>query len=316
MKPVKLAAAAVVLAVAAFTAVHVAVRSEHAGNAAARNALAAIAPAHAALPAEPESFVGVYVPGVPQSVTPVGQFASRADTGLRIASYYSGWNEPFRTGFASALYSQRIIPLVQIEPTKVTLAAIADGSQDGYLVAYADAVRSYRHAVILSFAHEMNGAWYKWGYGHTSASVFIAAWRHLVTVFKAQGADNVTWLWTVNSLAVRGARVVNPDAWWPGSQYVTWVGIDGYYYGAQETFNSLFGPISTDIRAVTRDPILISETGAAPKAGQVAKIANLFAGVRADHLLGLVWFDAKGNEDWRIDTPAAYAAFRRAASGS
>ncbi len=315
MKPVKLAAAAVLLAVAAFAAVHVAMRSEHAGNAASRSALAAIAPAHAALPAGPEAYVGVYVPGVPQSVTPVEQFASRAGTRLGIASYYSGWNEPFRVDFASALYRLHIIPLVQIEPAKVTLAAIADGSQDGYLVSYANQVRSYRHAVILSFAHEMNGAWYRWGYGHASASVFIAAWRHIVTVFKAQGADNVTWLWTVNSLAVRGVKVVNPDAWWPGSQYVDWVGIDGYYYGAQQTFGGLFGPVMTDIRAVTRDPVLISETGVAPKAGQVAKIADLFAGVRADHLLGLVWFDAKGNEDWRIDTPAAFAAFAKAAGG-
>lgn len=161
----------------------------------------------------------------------------------------------------------------------------------------------------------MNGDWYSWGYRHTSAAEFVAAWRHVVTVFKEQGAGNVTWLWTVNSLAGGGTRIVNPDAWWPGSQYVTWVGIDGYYYRADETFATLFGPTVTDIRAVTRDPILIAETGAAPQADPIAKIADLFAGVRADHMLGLVWFDAKGNEDWRIDTPAAFAAFGRAAGG-
>lgn len=314
MKPLRLGVVAVVLAAIAFTAIHVAMGAAHSGNDAARKALSALEPAHASLPAEPGSLLGVYVPGVPHSVTPVLDFMSQADTRLGVTSYYSGWNEPFQTSFAWALYSQHITPLVQIEPGKVSLAAIADGSQDGYLVSYANQVRRFRHAVILSFAHEMNGAWYSWGYRHTSASVFIAAWRHIVTVFRAEGADNVTWLWTVNSLAVRGATVVNPDAWWPGSQYVTWVGIDGYYYAAKETFSSLFAPIMTDIHAVTSDPILISETGAAPKAGQVTKIANLFAGVRADHMLGLIWFDAKGNEDWRIDTPAAFATFRRAAS--
>ena len=31
----------------------------------------------------------------------------------------------------------------------------------------------------------------------------MAAWRHIVTVFRQQGADNVTWLWTVNIIDQR-----------------------------------------------------------------------------------------------------------------
>ena len=80
----------------------------------------------------------------------------------------------------------------------VSIAAIASGRYDGYLSAYAEAVRAYRHPVILSFGHEMNGTWYSWGYRHTSPAVFVAAWRHIVTLFRALGARNVTWLWTVN----------------------------------------------------------------------------------------------------------------------
>jgi hypothetical protein len=62
---------------------------------------------------------------------------------------------------------------------------------------------------------------------------------------------------------------------------------------------------------VTNDPILIAETGAAPQAGKAAKIADLFAGIKASDMLGLVWFDAIGNEDWRIDDDkSAVAAYR------
>ena len=46
------------------------------------------------------------------------------------------------------------------------------------------------------------------------------------------------------------------------------------------------------MRELTLNPILISETAAAPTAGQPAKIADLFAGVHAYGLLGFVWFDA------------------------
>jgi hypothetical protein len=56
----------------------------------------------------------------------------------------------------------------------------------------------------------MNGYWYPWGHKHASPSAWIAAWRHIVTVFRAQGVDDVTWLWTVNVIVkfnVRGWRL-------------------------------------------------------------------------------------------------------------
>lgn len=40
----------------------------------------------------------------------------------------------------------------------------------------------------------MNAYWYSWGYGHLPASAFVAAWRPIVTVFRGQGANNVTRL--------------------------------------------------------------------------------------------------------------------------
>ena len=204
------------------------------------------------------------------------------------------------------------MPLVQINPTGISLPAIASGQYDTYLRSYAAAVRSYRYPVILSFGHEMNGDWYSWGYRHASPAAFVAAWRHIVTLFRAHGARNVTWLWTVNVIHAHGS-IPAPAPWWPGSSYVTWVGIDGYYYKSSDRFAPLFGPTIIAVRELTRDPILIAETGAAPAAGKPAKIADLFAGVRATGLLGFVWFDAVGHRDWRISSPAAIAAFRRGA---
>ena len=47
--------------------------------------------------------------------------------------------------------------------------------------------------------------------------------------------------------------------------------------------------------------------------GKPAKIADLFAGFRSYGLLGFLWFNTVGNRDWRLDSPAALAAFRRGA---
>ncbi|HEX9538048.1 MAG TPA: hypothetical protein VGA04_07725 [Streptosporangiaceae bacterium] len=60
-------------------------------------------------------------------------------------------------------------------------------------------------------------------------------------------------------------------------------------------------------------PDTISETGVAPAEGKPAKIADLFAGVRAYGLLGLVWFNADRRGDWRLNSPAAVAAFAEGA---
>jgi hypothetical protein len=101
--------------------------------------------------------------------------------------------------------------------------------------------------------------------------------------------------------------------WWPGGSYVNWVGIDGYYTSRSKTFAALFGPTIKVVRSLTLDPILISETAAPAAADQPAKIADLFAGIRAYGLLGFVWFDVNKQLDWRVTSPEAFAAFRRGA---
>ncbi len=250
---------------------------------------------------------------VPTSYAGVTAF-TRA-TGVRpdVVAYYSGWLEPFQARFATTAAAHGAVPLVQMDPDGISLKAIAAGRYDTYLTAFAAAVRSYRKAVILDFAHEMNGWWFSWGYRHSSPAAFVAAWRHIVTLFRGLDVRNVTWLWTVNIIDKRCRCILPPAPWWPGSSYVTWVGIDGYYYKSSWSFAPLFGPTIRALRALSHAPILIAETGASPIAGKPAKIADLFAGIRAYGLLGFVWFDATGIRNWSLDTAAAVAAFRRGA---
>jgi beta-mannanase len=226
--------------------------------------------------------------------------------------YYSGWLEPFKAGFAASVAKHGAVPLVQINPTGVNLAAIAGGQYDSYMSTYAEAVRSYRGPVIMGFGHEMNGDWYSWAYRHTSPAVFVAAWRHIVTLFRDLRVRNVTWMWTINVIQTRRG-IPSPAPWWPGSSYVTWVGMDGYYDDPSLTFVPLFGPTIAAVRELTHDPILIAETAASPATDQAAKIADLFAGIRLYGLLGFVWFDANRAEDWRLNSPTAIAALRRGA---
>jgi mannan endo-1,4-beta-mannosidase len=270
------------------------------------------------LPSAAASYLGVYSKGLPDSYEPVSAFMKATGSNPDVVMYYSGWYVPFPTGFANTIANHGKVPLVQMDPDDINVARIASGRYDGYLSQYAETVRAYKYPVILGFGHEMNGNWSSWGYRNTDPVAFVAAWRHIVTLFRALGAQNVTWLWTVN--IVNDSRSGKVDGnlrhWWPGNSYVTWVGIDGYYLQPNWQFAPLFGPTIGAVRTLTSDPILIGETGAVPAAGQPAKINDLFAGVRAYGLLGFVWFDATNSigQPFGINSPAAIAAFREGAS--
>jgi Glycosyl hydrolase family 26 len=274
--------------------------------------------AHDSLAPQPASYLGVFSPGVPPSYGGIASFAQAAGRQPNLAEYYSGWAEPFDTSFAETLRKHQIIPLVQIDPTDATMADIPKGTYDDYLRQYADSVRDFRTNVVIGFGHEMNARWYSWGYGTVPASTFVAAWRHIVTLFRDEGAKNVTWLWT---LQVDGPGTGPIASWWPGKSYVDWVGLDGFYYRPTDTFTSVFGTTINQVQALTNRPILLSETAVGPATGNVnANIQYLFQGLVTDGLLGLVWFDEDQHagvyhQDWRLEgNETAQAAFSLEAS--
>lgn len=146
--------------------------------------------------------------------------------------------------------------------TAFPLANIAAGDYDPYITSVADAMKAYGQPVLLRFAHEMNGGWYPWGntQGNTPAQ-YVAAWQHVHSIFAAEGATNVYWLWTPN---VTGH---DTSVYYPGDAYVDFVGADGYNgpsYGGWRTPSAIFGPVLTNIRSFTSKPIIIGEVGAEP----------------------------------------------------
>jgi mannan endo-1,4-beta-mannosidase len=304
-RPVMLVAMAVTVAAVAYAIIRFAPSPSGPG----------VAPA--SLPTGVASYLGVYEKGPPHIYQPVSEFTKAVGRQPNLVGYYSGWPQRFAAKFAETVRSHGGVTILQMDPTNAAVAVIAAGGYDPYLRSYADSVRKFGGPVVIGFGHEMNATWYSWGYRHVPPRVFVAAWRHIVTVFRGQGADNVTWLWTLQA----DERGTGPIAsWWPGAGYVTWVGIDGYYYHPSDTFASVFGKTIVQVRQLTGKPVLLSETAVGPLAGQASKIPGLFAGVREYQTLGVVWFDIRQDagpyhQDWRVeDSPAAEEAFRRGAS--
>jgi Glycosyl hydrolase family 26 len=260
------------------------------------------------------AILGDFELGAPRSFGPVQKFGHYVHHKPGLVLLFTGIGQRFPIAFAKTAHSHGASVLIQINPGKIPLRMIASGAYDGWLRGYAHQVAMFGHPAVIGFAHEMNGHWYPWGYTHQPPAAFVAAWRHIVTVFRREGANGVIWLWTVS----HDIKYTGPlGAYWPGSRYVDWVGIDGYYYHRSDTFGNVFGRQLRKIRRITRDPVLLSEVGIGQIAGQARKIPGLIAGMTDHHLAGLVWFDVAQHgsvyhQDWRLyGHPGALAALRQ-----
>ena len=258
--------------------------------------------------------LGVYAKGMPRSYAPVRKFGRAVRKRPAIVLFYSGIGEQFPVKFAEQAHADHALPLDQINPMGVTMGGIAKGRYDAYFKSYADEIKAYGHRVIIGFAHEMNGPWYPWGWTHVSPRRWVRAWRHVVRVFRRQGADNVTWLWTVEPGPGRGPvpRIL-------AGRRVRELGRHRRVLPVHsDRFSIVFGRALQVVRGFTHDPVLISESAIGQQAGQARKVPNLLRGVRRNHLRGLVWFDVAQHggftrQDWRVEGHRrALARFRRA----
>lgn len=155
---------------------------------------------------------------------------------------------------------------------------IVAGRYDNYIRSYARAVKSSGVPVLIRLAHEMNGDWYPWGTaycGYTqrnnanSPAMFVAMWRHVVTLFKAEGADNAKWVWSPNILYTNGfneQRQQERDLFslYPGDKWVDWTGASVYNDGARRpwrSFSDLFDSTYRVLTLLSNKPIMIAEMG-------------------------------------------------------
>jgi beta-mannanase len=221
----------------------------------------------------------------------------------------------------------RVAGTLDLDQPRYRLSRVAGGAFDGYIRRYAQAVKRYGGPVMLRPFHEMDGDWYPWGgtVNRNTPAQFVAAWRRIHDVFSEVGADNVTWVWSVNAGSVPNRAGNLPEDYWPGGRYVDWIGISGFNWGAARNFGgwvSFDGIYRDRIGALLRyhRPIALTEIAAAEVGGdKAAWITDAFRRVsRYPRVRAIIWYDRRDSqlEDWRIQSsPQAQAAFARAVSG-
>ena len=141
----------------------------------------------------------------------------------------------------------------------LTVRDVRDGAADAYIRSYARDVRDYGKPVLITpFVAEFNGAWW-WAVSpdmnpNLRTDDFVQAWRRVVDIFRAVGASNVSWAWVVNSYPQQTEEPV--IAYYPGDEYVDWIGADIYDVSPMHWLNGPYG-----MAVAHKKPFFLGEFG-------------------------------------------------------
>lgn len=219
------------------------------------------------------------------------------------------------------VYSAECILFVTWEPWNalsregINYERLLKGDYDAYIKRFAGELKSIEKTVFLRFAHEMNGNWYPWSGVRIGRDKYIACYRYVKDIFDTQGVVNVKWVFSVNWEDVPKEKN-NFLLYYPGDNYVAYVGIDGYNWGTTKawsrwmTFRGIFARRYKEIINDIHKPVIITEFGSASKGGDKAVwIRDAMAEIkRMREIKAFVLFNVDKETDWRF--PASSRAGR------
>jgi membrane-bound metal-dependent hydrolase YbcI (DUF457 family) len=270
------------------------------------------APAFSAPPAQAYRVsIGAYIPDADNNPGLIQQFAGQVGRQPAIILSYKNWDQaPFVYEQLDGIWEQGAIPMITWESwlnsgEGVSLRAIANGSYDGYLRDAARAAAGWNRTLMLRFGQEMNAGWFPWGY---QAKAFKAAWRHMVRLFRAEGATNVRWVWTPY---VNSGGDLPFKHYYPGAQYVDWVGFDAINWGgsfAWRSFGEVFEESYEQMLEISSEPMMLAETGSGESGGYksrwvTAMLRNVIPRMRHVRAVAF-WSVADRRGDIRVDSSA------------
>ncbi|MEA3493282.1 MAG: glycosyl hydrolase [Candidatus Margulisiibacteriota bacterium] len=266
--------------------------------------------------------VGAFVNGMGN----ISDFQTMIGKNLAVILWYVHWQDPFPTADADTVYNNGSVPLITWEPWIThelgTLEAIAAGSYESYVTQFIQDAKDWGGPVLLRFAHEMNGNWYPWDGYHNGATLEAAtkyknAWIYIYNVKQQLNADNVYLVWTPNNTNLPAESWNEIANYYPGDQYVDWVGMDGYNwgYGNWQEFDAVFSSIYQALIQLTNKPIMVGEFASAEQGGSksswiidaMAKLQSSYQNVKI-----FCWFNINKERDWRANSSStSEAAFRQ-----
>lgn len=290
----------------------------------------AVAAGRPAGPLVPSSgfYVGAYTKhidgyGQTRAREAMNDLESRLGRRLHINHHFYAWADVFPSWREPWDLENDRIPMISWNGENTD--AIARGDWDGMIAARAQAVAMLNTPVFIRWFWEMDGN-KKQSFISSPAS-YQKAWRHIVDVFRAAGANNAVWVWCPNASAIADGDAMR---YYPGAGYVDWVCGDGYNFAPNrpgdrwESFAEIYNGFYAQATKLGK-PIMIGEFGVLErKPGEKEQwFRQAHDWIQAHPAIAaVVYFNADSTTnnisyDWRVDTtPSAFEGFRYLFSGT
>jgi hypothetical protein len=238
---------------------------------------------------------------------------------LDIDHNFYGWDDPFPSDVERWDLQVGRIPLISWNGKNVTTKSIAAGQYDDMIRQRARQTKALGKPVFIRWFWEMDGN--KKAEFAGRPEEYIAAWQHIVTVFRHQGADNVRWVWCPNASAFNDGTA---QPFYPGADFVDWTCADGYNWAPgragddYRSFKDIFSGFYL-WAAQQNKPIMVGEFGVQERnPGDKADwITAAREAIKTDFPLmrAVVYFNSNKDYDWRLATSdSALGAFREMAN--
>ena len=145
---------------------------------------------------------------------------------LSIVPVYLNWNDPITVTELDQVIATGGIPMITWSCGAKDTNVIA-GRDDSQINLVAAKLAQFRLPVFLRWFPDPNvNTASNACLGSSGATGYVAAYRHIHDELVAAGASNVIFVWSVDTTTPQASR--SWSSYYPGSQYVDWIGADGY----------------------------------------------------------------------------------------
>ena len=264
--------------------------------------------------------LGAYLDGTPYDrFAAIRQFEGLLRHKIQYALWFQAWgddDQAFPDYWIELASQNGLVPVITWEPWKrdfanptgvqpaYSLSSIAAGEHDEYIRSWARGAKSVGVPIIIRFAHEQStepGArlWYPW---QGDPEGYKAAYRHVVTLFREEGARKVQFLWSAMWLNDWASQ------YYAGDDVVDFVGTTVLNHGTAPTvpwanwrsFDELF---NGQYQAALQwgKPIILTELATAEQGGdKAAWLRDCFTSLKPKYPLvqGVLLLEVQSDREW------------------
>jgi cellulose synthase/poly-beta-1,6-N-acetylglucosamine synthase-like glycosyltransferase len=281
-------------------------------------------------PPPPAAFyTGVFQPGNTPglvSMDEVSRYQAATGSRFNIVSLYIPWGDAPQCFLPDSLlrriHANHSLPMITWEPwgslfaqtttsgtapEKNIFRRLVTGAFDHYLERIASQISQLHQPVFIRFAHEPDNPAYPWSpTGSNTPEEYKAGWRYVYEYFLRKGLNQVIWVWNP-------WKASNVAAYFPGKQYVDWLGVTVLDYGAlrkaTDSFEDLYRPFHQQDLFRSGIPVMVGEMGSlAPPEGQADWFTAAFRaiGQQFPEIRATVFFNSGHDKNVPENSAAAF----------